>query len=201
MFLIRLRREEFFNWIWKENPFERPSCEHIVSHLEQLTTLISPCVEIRYTPPSQLISEEVRKECFVVIVMVFHVVVGKTTGTRTRHQCLENTKKRLYCNIIYIYKTVVCDRVLTLYRPCAYPGAVLRHASGPTGPRNSSRSFSPFIKSSLPGSSISRCSRKQTQPSLSKINNSSLKMKLFLSKGFFSTLSWFCRLVRPRFKI
>ena len=69
---------------------------------------------------------------------------------------------------IYIYKTVVCDRVLTLYRPCAYPGAVLRHASGPTGPRNSSRSFSPFIKSSLPGSSKSRCSRKQTKPSLSK---------------------------------
>ena len=86
---------------------------------------------------------------------------------------------------IYIYKTVVCDRVLTLYRPCAYPGAVLRHASGPTGPRNSSRSFCPFIKSSLPGSSKSRCSRKQTQPSLSKINNSTLKMKLFLSKGFF----------------
>ena len=77
----------------------------------------------------------------------------------------------------------MCDRVLTLYRPCAYPGAVLRHASGPTGPRNSSRSFSPFIKSSLPGSSKSRCSRKQTKPSLSKINNSTLKMKLFLSKG------------------
>ena len=67
---------------------------------------------------------------------------------------------------IYIYKTVVCDRVLTLYRPCAYPGAVLRHASGPTGPRNSSRPFSPFIKSSLPGSSKSRSSRKQTKPSL-----------------------------------
>ena len=78
------------------------------------------------------------------------------------------------------------DRVLTLYRPCAYPGAVLRHASGPTGPRNSSWSFSPFIKSSLPGSSKSRCSRKQTKPSLSKINNSTLKMKLFLlTKGFF----------------
>ena len=86
--------------------------------------------------------------------------------------------------VIYIYKTVVCDRVLTLYRPCAYPGAVLRHATGPTGPRNSSRSFSPFNKSSLPGSSKSRCSRKQTKPSLSKINNSTLKMKLFLSKGF-----------------
>ena len=41
---------------------------------------------------------------------------------------------------IYIYKTVVCDRVLTLNRPCAYPGAVLRHTSGPTGPR-SSKSF------------------------------------------------------------
>ena len=41
-----------------------------------------------------------------------------------------------------------------------------------------------------PGSSKSRCSRKQTKPSLSKINNSTLKMKLFLSKGlFFSTLS------------
>ena len=86
--------------------------------------------------------------------------------------------------LIYIYKTVVCDRVLTLYRPCAYPGAVLRHASSPTGPRNSSRSFSPFIKSSLPGSSKSLCSKKQTKPSLSKINNSTLKMKLFLSKGF-----------------
>ena len=103
---------------------------------------------------------------------------------------------------IYIYKTVVSDRVLTLNRLYAYPSAVLRHASGPTGPRNSSRSFSPFIKSSLPGSSKSRCSRKQTKPSLSKINNSTLKMKLFLSKGFFfSTLSWFCGLVRPRFKI
>ena len=38
---------------------------------------------------------------------------------------------------IYIYKTVVFVCVLTLYRPCAYPGAVLRHASGPTGPPNS----------------------------------------------------------------
>ena len=57
---------------------------------------------------------------------------------------------------IYIYKTVVSDRVLTLNRLYAYPSAVLRHASGPTGPRNSSRSFSPFIKSSLPGSSKSR---------------------------------------------
>ena len=83
-------------------------------------------------------------------------------------------------NLEVVYKTVVCDRLLTLYRPCAYPGAVLRHASGPTGPRNSSRSFSSFIKSSLPGSSKSRCSRKQTKPSLSKINNSTLKMKLFL---------------------
>ena len=77
-----------------------------------------------------------------------------------------------------------CSFPLTLYRPCAYPGAVLRHASGPTGPRNSSRSFSPFMKSSLPGSSKSRCSGKQTKPSLSKINNSTLKTKLFLSKGF-----------------
>ena len=42
---------------------------------------------------------------------------------------------------IYIYKTVVCDRVLTLYRPCAYPDAVLRHASGPTGPRSSESFF------------------------------------------------------------
>ena len=39
----------------------------------------------------------------------------------------------------------------------------------------------------------------QTQPL--KINNSTLKMNLFLSKGFFSTFSWFCGLVRPRFKI
>ena len=28
------------------------------------------------------------------------------------------------------------DRVFALYRPCAYPGAGLRHASGTTGPRN-----------------------------------------------------------------
>ena len=42
---------------------------------------------------------------------------------------------------IYIYKTVVSDRVLTLYQPCAYPGAVLRHASGPTGPRSSESFF------------------------------------------------------------
>ena len=28
------------------------------------------------------------------------------------------------------------DRVFALYRPCAYPGVGLRHASGPTGPRN-----------------------------------------------------------------
>ena len=39
--------------------------------------------------------------------------------------------------LVYIYKTVVSDRVLILYRPCAYPGAVPCHASGPTGPRNS----------------------------------------------------------------
>ena len=91
--------------------------------------------------------------------------------------------------------------MLTLYRPCAYLGAVLRHASGPTGPRNSSRSFSPFIKSSLPGLSKSRCSRKQTKPSLSKINNSTLKMKLFKRCFAQVTLSWFCGLVRPRFKI
>ena len=37
---------------------------------------------------------------------------------------------------VCIYKTVVCDHVFALNRPCAYP-AVLRHASGPTGPRNS----------------------------------------------------------------
>ena len=35
----------------------------------------------------------------------------------------------------------MCDRVLTLYRPCAYPGAVLRHASGATGPRSSESFF------------------------------------------------------------
>ena len=28
------------------------------------------------------------------------------------------------------------DGVFALYRPCAYPGVGLRHASGPTGPRN-----------------------------------------------------------------
>ena len=28
------------------------------------------------------------------------------------------------------------DHVFALYRPCGYPGAGLRHASGPTGPRN-----------------------------------------------------------------
>ena len=35
----------------------------------------------------------------------------------------------------------MCDRVLTLYRLCAYPGAVLRHASGATGPRSSESFF------------------------------------------------------------
>ena len=29
--------------------------------------------------------------------------------------------------LIYIYKTVMFDRVFALYRPCAYPGAGLRH--------------------------------------------------------------------------
>ena len=28
------------------------------------------------------------------------------------------------------------DRVFALYRPCAYSGVGLRHASGPMGPRN-----------------------------------------------------------------
>ena len=42
---------------------------------------------------------------------------------------------------IYIYKTVMFDRVFALYRPCAYPGAVIRHASGPTGPRSSESFF------------------------------------------------------------
>ena len=69
---------------------------------------------------------------------------------------------RVIAFLASIYITVVSDRVLTLSRLYAYPSAVLRHASGPTGPRNSSRLFSPFIKSSLPGSSKSRCSRKQT---------------------------------------
>ena len=38
---------------------------------------------------------------------------------------------------MYIYKTVMFGRVFALNRPCAYPSAGLRHASGPTGPRNS----------------------------------------------------------------
>ena len=86
---------------------------------------------------------------------------------------------------IYIYKTVVSDRVLTLNRLYAYPSAVLRHASGPTGPRNSSRSFSPFIKSSLPGIVEITVLQKAnlTQP----LKNQQLyfEMKLFLAKGFF----------------
>ena len=32
--------------------------------------------------------------------------------------------------VIYIYKTVIFDCVFALYRPCAYPGTVLRHPSG-----------------------------------------------------------------------
>ena len=31
---------------------------------------------------------------------------------------------------IYIYKTVMFDRVFALYWPCTYSGAVLRHPSG-----------------------------------------------------------------------
>ena len=43
--------------------------------------------------------------------------------------------------LVYINKTVMFDRVSALHRPCAYPGAGLRHASGSTGPRNSEPFF------------------------------------------------------------
>ena len=46
----------------------------------------------------------------------------------------ERKRKRVIAN--YIYKTVIV-RVLTLYRSRAYPGAILWHASGQAGPRNS----------------------------------------------------------------
>ena len=73
----------------------------------------------------------------------------------------------------------MCDRVLTLYRPCAYPGAVLRHASGPTGPRNSSRLFSPFINRR------SRDRRNHGAPE-SKPNPASQKSTTLLWKWSFS---------------
>ena len=41
--------------------------------------------------------------------------------------------------------------MLTLNRLYAYPSALLRHASGPTGPRNSSRSFSSVHQIVAPG--------------------------------------------------
>ena len=73
----------------------------------------------------------------------------------------------------------MCDRVLTLYRPCAYPGAVLRHASGPTGPRNSSRWFSPFLNRR------SRDRRNHGAPE-SKPNPASQKSTTLLWKWSFS---------------
>ena len=49
----------------------------------------------------------------------------------------EEQQEKFIIVSISFYKTVVCDRVFALYRPCVYPGAVLQHASGPTGPWNS----------------------------------------------------------------
>ena len=63
------------------------------------------------------------------------------------------------------YKTVVFVSVLTLYRPCAYPSAVLRQARRVP----EVRTHSSLIKTSISGSSKSPCSRKQTKPWLSKI--------------------------------
>ena len=45
------------------------------------------------------------------------------------------SEQRRAGQLVYIYKTAMFDRVFALYWPCAYPGAVLRHASGPTIPR------------------------------------------------------------------
>ena len=68
---------------------------------------------------------------------------------------------------------------------------------------------SPFIKSSIPGSSKSRCSRKKTnRPSLSttllwkwSLFNISYQNVFFQHTFVVSWLSWFCGLVCPSFKI
>ena len=67
-----------------------------------------------------------------------------------------------------IYKTVMFDRVFALYRPCAYPGAGLRHVLARRVPEIRIRSS---FKSLIPGSSKSRCSTKEAKPCLSKINS------------------------------
>ena len=69
---------------------------------------------------------------------------------------------------IYIYKTIVCDRVFALYRPCAYPGAVLRADKLLARRVPEIRTHSSLIKTPIPEPSKFPCSRKQTKPCLSK---------------------------------
>ena len=79
---------------------------------------------------------------------------------------LGSKKRSKFClvsSVIYIYKTVVFVCVLTPHQLCAYPGAVIRQASGPTPPPPpENRNHSSLIKSPIPRSSKSRCTRKQT---------------------------------------
>ena len=69
---------------------------------------------------------------------------------------------------------------LTLYRPCAYGGAVVRHASGPTGPQNS-QSF--FVD-------LNRRSQDRQNHVAPKSKPSSASQKPDLTK----TLPWACKL-------
>ena len=87
-----------------------------------------------------------RKTCSMPIMLtlalpthgnLIHIFVSRI-NLRKSTIFVESRNNTLYGRQnIYIFKTVVCDRVFALYRPCAYPGVVLRHASGPTGPWNS----------------------------------------------------------------
>ena len=102
---------------------------------------------------------------------------------------------------IYIYKTVVSDRVLTLYRLCAYPTAVPQTCLWSDG----SPKFVTMVLSVhqifAPGIVQITVLQKANQTQPLKNQQLYFENEAFLIKRFFSTLSWFCGLVRPRFKI
>ena len=71
----------------------------------------------------------------------YYFSLKKVFTPKRRRYHYSHLFRHLFVSEIYIYETVMFDRVFALYRPCVYPGAVLRHASGPTGPRNSESLF------------------------------------------------------------
>ena len=76
--------------------------------------------------------------CFGQLQVRMHVLLGHCLGN---HGISKEIINMCIFLAIYIYKTIMFVCVLTLYRLCAYPGAVLRHASRPMGPRNSESFF------------------------------------------------------------